>query len=294
MKVVKINDNVRNDLSVLYDSISANEVEYNSVINSMYEKLKDKSDFSKYIVGLLLSTSYICLREEAKFRPNNKEYKEKIKLCEKIDNIDDYIDKMSINDLLILLDYNYNFVLLDYDTRREYINNSYDKKSYLTKIFPCHILDIVHYNIFTVDEIFDQYDIFSELTDTKKDALDNTIMYTSEKLIELHEENFENYELVMLNIIENYYLYNKYLILNNQKIDERAIETINDIEDDLYSLIGFCGNSSYFLEPIIECYIKYQIDEKSKRKVKKYFDNEENKKKISKLYKVINHIKYDE
>ena len=280
MKVVKINDNVRNDLSILYDSISSDEAEYNSVISSMYEKLKDKSDFSKYIVGLMLSASYICLREEAKFRPNNKEYKEKIKLYEKIDNIDDYIDKMNMNDLLILLDYNYNFVLLDYDTRREYINNSYDKKSYLTKIFPCHILDIVHYNIFTVDEIFDQYDIFSELTDTKKDALDNTIMYTAEKLIELH--------------IENYYLYNKYLILNNQKTDERVIETINDIEDDLYSLIGFCGNSSYFLEPIIECYIKYQIDEKSKRKVKKYFDNEENKKKISKLYKVINHIKYDE
>ena len=268
MKVVKINDNVRNDLSVLYDSISADEVEYNSVINSIYEKLKDKSDFSKYIVGLMLSTSYICLREEAKFRPNNKEYKEKIKLYEKINNVDDYIDKMNMNDLLILLDYNYNFVLLDYDTRREYINNSYDKKSYLTKIFPCHILDIVHYNIFTVDEIFDQYDIFIELTDTKKDALDNTIMYTAEKLIELHEENFENYELVMLNIIENYYLYNKYLILNNQKTDERVIETINDIEDDLYSLIGFCGNSSYFLEPIIECYIKYLIDEKSKRKVK--------------------------
>lgn len=294
MKVVKINDNVRNDLSILYDSISSDEAEYNSVISSMYEKLKDKSDFSKYIVGLMLSTSYICLREEAKFRPNNKEYKEKIKLYEKIDNIDDYIDKMNMNDLLILLDYNYNFVLLDYDTRREYINNSYDKKSYLTKIFPCHILDIVHYNIFTVDEIFDQYDIFSELTDTKKDALDNTIMYTAEKLIELHEENFENYELVMLNIIENYYLYNKYLILNNQKIDEKVIETVNDIEDDLYSLIGFCGNSSNLLEPIIECYIKYQIDEKSKRKVKKYFDNEENKKKISKLYKVINHIKYDE
>lgn len=294
MKVVKINDNVRNDLSILYDSISSDEAEYNSVISSMYEKLKDKSDFSKYIVGLMLSASYICLREEAKFRPNNKEYKEKIKLYEKIDNIDDYIDKMNMNDLLILLDYNYNFVLLDYDTRREYINNSYDKKSYLTKIFPCHILDIVHYNIFTVDEIFDQYDIFSELTDTKKDALDNTIMYTAEKLIELHEENFENYELVMLNIIENYYLYNKYLILNNQKIDEKVIETVNDIEDDLYSLIGFCGNSSNLLEPIIECYIKYQIDEKSKRKVKKYFDNEENKKKISKLYKVINHIKYDE
>lgn len=294
MKVVKINDNIRNDLSFLYDSISSDEAEHNSVINSMYEKLKDKSDFSKYIVGLMLSASYICLKEEAKFRPNNKEYKEKIKLYEKIDNVEDYIDKMTINDLLILLDYNYNFVLLDYDTRREYINNSYDKKSYLTKIFPCHILDIVHYNIFTVDEIFDQYDIFSELTNTKKDALDNTIMYTAEKLIELHEENFENYELVMLNIIENYYLYNKYLILNNQKIDERVIETVNDIEDDLYSLIVFCGNSSYLLEPIIECYIKYQIDEKSKRKVKKYFDNEENKKKISKLYKVINHIKYDE
>lgn len=294
MKVVKINDNIRNDLAYLYDSISSDKIKYDNTISNFYKKLKDKSKFSKYITGLLLSNTYICLSEESKFRPNNNEYKEKLKLYEKINNIDNYIDKMNINDLLIMLDYNYNFALLDYDTKREYINDSYDKKNYLTNIFPCYILDIVHYNIFTVDEIFEQYNIFSEIYDNKKDILNNTIMYTAEKLIELHEENFENYELIMLNIIEKYYLYNKYLILNNQKVSKRVLENIRDIEDDLYSLIGFCGNSSYFLEPIIKSYIEYEKNEENKRKVNKYFDIEENKKKVSKLYKVINHIKYDD
>ena len=135
------------------------------------------------------------------------------------------------------------------------------------KIFPCHVLDIVHYNIFTVDEIFEQYRIFNEIYDNKKEAFENTVMYTSEKLIELFEENFENYELIILSIIEKYYLYNKYLLLNNVELNEKVTQNINDIENDLYSMINFYGNSSYLLEPIIRSYIKFEENESSKRKV---------------------------
>ena len=117
-------------------------------------------------------------------------------------------------------------------------------------------------------------------------------MYTSEKLIELFEENFENYELIILSIIEKYYLYNKYLLLNNVELNEKVTQNINDIENDLYSMINFYGNSSYLLEPIIRSYIKFEENESIKRKVSDYFDDDKNKNKILKLYKIINKIKY--
>lgn len=293
MKIINYNEETRKIIKDMYDNYIESIYTSGDDIINLFKYIKKTNSSSKYIAGIMIATSYLCYNYECEY--NNKKTKslEKISMYEQIDDVEDYIKTMSYKEFLDLCYDTYSFENTDYEFKNNCIGKAKNKTKTILKIFPCYIFDLVYYNFFSCDVLLSQYDEFYQIFNNKPETLENTTFYASEKLIELYDSNFENYKWTILDIFEEYYKYNKYLILNNKKVNHDVKQNIIDMEDDLFSTINFCGNSSYLLEPILKSYINYMIDDNKKSKTEKFFYDEDNRKQLSKFYKNVNKIKYN-
>ena len=77
---------------------------------------------------------------------------------------------------------------------------------------------ICFYHVLSYNKNFTVKDIIGEYNRSYKDcfnhnvALEDAICYAVDNILDLYDNNIDNYKSIMIDIINTYYMYNKYLL----------------------------------------------------------------------------------
>lgn len=297
MRVLEINENIRKLIAEEQENIEYPEDFLESIYSvqeliEIYDLIKQNSALSKYIAGVLLSTSYVTnYNIYDNFLDNETKYI--LGYYESFSSISEFIEKMNYKDFNILCSDTLYFEDLKGAFKRTFIEKSLVKKDYLFSIFPCFLLDVMGYlNVYGTEEIMMDY--YNKLPYYKdKDAtISDTTKFGTRFLMELEENNFSNYCMVLLELLQIYYKYNTYLKDNNKESDNLVNTLLVEIESSLESLVYYSVNNNYILESIVKNYIDYNlVSDDEKQKIEKYYEEPVKKKKLAKVVKECDRIK---
>ena len=281
MEVLNYNDIIRNFISEnMLVSMDKENLEEN--IKELYNNISiNKPIFSSYI-NVMYLTSYVVNYVTYLKNPDNEDAKKNVKFLRSFSSIDDFINQVDENSFELLCDDTVLFNECSYYVRKQYIKEAMSDSKFIKKMTPIFINDVFSYlkkysSSYIVEEY---YRILSEVKD-KKVALEDTICFGTEFLIMLEEDDIDNYVEVFKDIINTYYSYNNYLLLNGKELDEYAIDIMDLIETNFNDLIGFSSNNGYLLEPIVRDYLTYMLLSKEDKEKIINFNNEKNKLSLS-------------
>lgn len=298
MKIKNYNDYIRNYVGNLIYFLDDNyKEEKEKSINELcmlFDKLKDNSELSKYISGVLYETSYITQNAILKRNPDDKNTIKKLNKLKSYRFIEDFIYEMD-NDMFIFIcgEVLY-FNELDLSFKKTFLMDSINEedKDKILELFPSYLLDILYYfNRYDASLILDEYE--ERLYNNEENAKENTIYFCVEALIELEKQDFNAYKYIMLDMLEVYYKYEKYLIKNDY-INKDLINTkiISMIEEDLLSTVYYSVNNKVILNSIVNGYLSYSLlSEPLKNNINKFYAKEDMKKSLIKVIKKSNKLK---
>ena len=294
MKVLNINECIRKYMDEFVnkrdDSKKENNEFYGEMVLQLYDLLKNNDGFY-YILGIIFTTSYMVSNFVYELFPDGT--KEKLEYLESFNSLDELnlmIDEKIFMYLFEDIEY---FNSLDLFSKKEIINDSLSKKEILNKMFPCYLLDVLYYlNPVNSKELLELYYENYNYSKDKNVALEDTVCQGVDDLIELESQDFYNYKIVILDIIEEYYKYNMYLKFNNLNKDEYSDEIMEMIESDLDNLIICTIDNYIILEPIVRSYVEYNtLSDEQKIEVEKFYNISSNKSKLLKVLKKSNDLK---
>lgn len=177
--------------------------EYTKTIVNIFDNIKNK-DINNYKFLLsLMYHDYIMLLEyysdefskEEIEQIEDLEFEEDIKLINSIEDLDSYLEG-NPSFYFVLMHYLIQFYDLNYyDTRSLYYKNNKNDK-YLSKIFPCHIIDKLYFTkTITSNELVDEFERGESV------AMQNIV----DILHSLKRFDKNNYEMLINEMLENFY-----------------------------------------------------------------------------------------
>lgn len=279
MKIVNLNDKIRKYLSRLIKDMSIKEEDNKcyDLFYDLYDNVKNNSGAYDYLLGLVFESSYVITKFTLKMYPDDKELMENFSNLKKVSNIED-LKIMLTMDLFLELLYDTDcFYDSDSYFKRNVVEYSLEDKDFLMKIFPSFLIDVLSYlNMYDTTSILNNYNDRKKQND--KDAFNNTIKMSVEDLINLEQKDFEAYKYIILEMIEVFYAYKKYMIYNNYIYDDIDIIILSMIEENLISIIYYSINNISMLEKIITGYLEYSLlSIEDKKDINEYNSNENNK-----------------
>lgn len=279
MEIVNYNDIFRKFVSKkLTISEDGDEEEYVSCVKKLYDILLENEEVFDFSISIMYLTSYIVNYVAFIKYPEDETLINNMEFLSSFSSIDELKSIMDEDIFRVLCDDTVLFDASCYYVRKKYIIESMNNKKFILKMVPNFINDIIMYSMkYTPSYIVKEYYKRFKETEDKKVALEDSICFGIEFLIKLEEDDVDNYNEVFYNMIKTYYMYNKYLLFNNENLDEYAIDIMSMIETDLEGLMKFSSNNGDLLEPIVRDYLSYSLlPEDKKMEIQNFHKNGEN------------------
>ncbi len=244
---------------------------YTKKIVNIFDKIKEENYNNYKFLITLMYHDYIMLleyysdefTEEEIEQIEDIEFDDDIKLINSFEDLDSYLEG-NPDFYLVLMNYIIQFYDLNYyDIRDLYYKNDKNDK-YLSKIFPCHIIDKLYFTkIITTNELIEEFKHSEPVA--KSEII--------KKLQTLQEYDINNYEMLVSEMLENFYKNVSY---------KRSIGMCEEVNYNLLTLLE-TGNIDILKGDItcelnsLKCLIqelyndKKVYDEEFKEKANKYY-----------------------
>lgn len=185
------------------DKMEEFEQGYTKTIVNIFDNIKEKDKNNyKFLVSLMYHDYMMLLEyygdqfEEDEIEEIEElEFEEDVKLINSFDDLENYLEG-NPQFYLVLFNYLIQFSDLNYyDVRNLYYKNSYNDE-YLSKMFPCHIIDKLYFTrTITPNDLVDEFE--------KGETI--AMREIVEKLRALKRFDNNNYEMLMNEMLENFY-----------------------------------------------------------------------------------------
>lgn len=265
-----INDIIRNKISKRF--YSKNSEEFDQKIDEFFcEVMNNKKDNKMDISVIYLTSFMINYLTYSRFKEDD-EVKMNMARLLGFSSLDDFINKLDKETLKMMIKDVIYFNNFCYFIKKKYVLKSLEKSKKIIKLAPTYFMDVLSYNKnFTVKDIIGEYNRSYKDCFNHNVALEDAICYAVDNILDLYDNNIDNYKSIMIDIINTYYMYNRYLLLSDSKMDENAIDIMDFLEYDTPGSILYASSDSEFLESVIRDYLSYELlDDKNKNEIINY------------------------
>lgn len=265
-----INDIIRNKISKRF--YSKNSEEFDQKIDEFFcEVMNNKKDNKMDISVIYLTSFMINYLTYSRFKEDD-EVKMNMARLLGFSSLDDFINKLDKETLKMMIKDVIYFNNFCYFIKKKYVLKSLEKTKKIIKLAPTYFMDVLSYNKnFTVKDIISEYNRSYKDCFNHNVALEDAICYAVDNILDLYDNNIDNYKSIMIDIINTYYMYNRYLLLSDSKMDENAIYIMDFLEYDTPGSILYASSDSEFLESVIRDYLSYELlDDKNKNEIINY------------------------
>lgn len=265
-----INDIIRNKISEKF--YSKNSEEFDQKIDEFFcEVMNNKKDNKMDISVIYLTSFMINYLTYSRFKEDDEVKMNMSRLLD-FSSLDDFINKLDKETLKMMIKDVIYFNNFCYFIKKKYVLKSLEKSKKIIKLAPTYFMDVLSYNKnFTVKDIIGEYNRSYKDCFNHNVALEDAICYAVDNILDLYDNNIDNYKSIMIDIINTYYMYNRYLLLSDSKMDENAIDIMDFLEYDTPGSILYASSDSEFLESVIRDYLSYELlDDKNKNEIINY------------------------
>ena len=265
-----INDIIRNKISKRF--YSKNSEEFDQKIDEFFcEVMNNKKDNKMDISVIYLTSFMINYLTYSRFKEDD-EVKMNMARLLGFSSLDDFINKLDKETLKMMIKDVIYFNNFCYFIKKKYVLKSLEKSKKIIKLAPTYFMDVLSYNKnFTVKDIIREYNRSYKDCFNHNVALEDAICYAVDNILDLYDNNIDNYKSIMIDIINTYYMYNRYLLLSDSKMDENAIDIMDFLEYDTPGSILYASSDSEFLDSVIRDYLSYELlDDKNKNEIINY------------------------
>ena len=265
-----INDIIRNKISKRF--YSKNSEEFDQKIDEFFcEVMNNKKDNKMDISVIYLTSFMINYLTYSRFKEDD-EVKMNMSRLLGFSSLDDFINKLDKETLKMMIKDVIYFNNFCYFIKKKYVLKSLEKTKKIIKLAPTYFMDVLSYNKnITVKDIIGEYNRSYKDCFNHNVALEDAICYAVDNILDLYDNNIDNYKSIMIDIINTYYMYNRYLLLSDSKMDENAIDIMDFLEYDTPGSILYASSDSEFLESVIRDYLSYELlDYKNKNEIINY------------------------
>lgn len=265
-----INDIIRNKISKKF--YSKNSEEFDQKIDEFFcEVMNNKKDNKMDISVIYLTSFMINYLTYSRFKEDDEAKMNMSRLLD-FSSLDDFINKLDKETLKMMIKDVIYFNNFCYFIKKKYVLKSLEKTKKIIKLAPTYFMDVLSYNKnFTVKDIIREYNRSYKDCFNHNVALEDAICYAVDNILDLYDNNIDNYKSIMIDIINTYYMYNRYLLLSDSKMDENAIDIMDFLEYDTPGSILYASSDSEFLESVIRDYLSYELlDDKNKNEIINY------------------------
>lgn len=265
-----INDIIRNKISKKF--YSKNSEEFDQKIDEFFcEVMNNKKDNKMDISVIYLTSFMINYLTYSRFKEDDEAKMNMSRLLD-FSSLDDFINKLDKETLKMMIKDVIYFNNFCYFIKKKYVLKSLEKSKKIIKLAPTYFMDVLSYNKnFTVKDIIGEYNRSYKECFNHNVALEDAICYAVDNILDLYDNNIDNYKSIMIDIINTYYMYNRYLLLSDSKMDENAIDIMDFLEYDTPGSILYASSDSEFLESVIRDYLSYELlDDKNKNEIINY------------------------
>lgn len=265
-----INDIIRNKISKKF--YSKNSEEFDQKIDEFFcEVMNNKKDNKMDISVIYLTSFMINYLTYSRFKEDDEAKMNMARLLD-FSSLDDFINKLDKETLKMMIKDVIYFNNFCYFIKKKYVLKSLEKTKKIIKLAPTYFMDVLSYNKnFTVKDIIREYNRSYKDCFNHNVALEDAICYAVDNILDLYDNNIDNYKSIMIDIINTYYMYNRYLLLSDSKMDENAIDIMDFLEYDTPGSILYASSDSEFLESVIRDYLSYELlDDKNKNEIINY------------------------
>lgn len=265
-----INDIIRNKISKRFYFKKSEE--FDQKIDEFFcEVMNNKKDNKMDISVIYLTSFMINYLTYSRFKEDD-EVKMNMARLLGFSSLDDFINKLDKETLKMMIKDVIYFNNFCYFIKKKYVLKSLEKSKKIIKLAPTYFMDVLSYNKnFTVKDIMGEYNRSYKDCFNHNVALEDAICYAIDNILDLYDNNIDNYKSIMIDIINTYYMYNRYLLLSDSKMDENAIDIMDFLEYDTPGSILYASSDSEFLESVIRDYLSYELlDDKNKNEIINY------------------------
>lgn len=265
-----INDIIRNKISEKF--YSKNSEEFDQKIDEFFcEVMNNKKDNKMDISVIYLTSFMINYLTYSRFKEDDEAKMNMARLLD-FSSLDDFINKLDKETLKMMIKDVIYFNNFCYFIKKKYVLKSLEKAKKIIKLAPTYFMDVLSYNKnFTVKDIIGEYNRSYKDCFNHNVALEDAICYAVDNILDLYYNDIDNYKSIMIDIINTYYMYNRYLLLSDSKMDENAIDIMDFLEYDTPGSILYASSDSEFLESVIRDYLSYELlDDKNKNEIINY------------------------
>lgn len=265
-----INDIIRNKISKRFYSKKSEE--FDQKIDEFFcEVMNNKKDNKMDISVIYLTSFMINYLTYSRFEEDDEVKMNMARLLD-FSSLDDFINKLDKETLKMMIEDVIYFNNFCYFIKKKYVLKSLEKSKKIIKLAPTYFMDVLSYNKnFTVKDIIGEYNRSYKDCFNHNVALEDAICYAVDNILDLYDNNIDNYKSIMIDIINTYYMYNRYLLLSDSKMDENAIDIMDYLEYDTPGSILYASSDSEFLESVIRDYLSYELlDDKNKNEIINY------------------------
>lgn len=260
-----INDIIRSRISKKL--VGKSTIEYEKEIETFYNEIKNNPERNILSIDVLYSTSFMINYLTYSMFPDDYVVKNEMACLLGFSSIYDFVRKVDKNTFKKMCEDVITFYDSCYFVRKKYVLKSLEQNEKIIRMAPNYLMDVCTYSKeFNVNDIISEYNKSYQFCNDKDEALEDTICYAIEILFLLYDNDIENYKIMMHNITNVYYAYNRYLLLTGSEMDENARDIMIALEDDVESSIMYLLNDNEALEPIIRDYLTYEILDEAKKK----------------------------
>lgn len=265
-----INDIIRNKISKRFYFKKSEE--FDQKIDEFFcEVMNNKKDNKMDISVIYLTSFMINYLTYSRFKEDD-EVKMNMARLLGFSSLDDFINKLDKETLKMMIKDVIYFNNFCYFIKKKYVLKSLEKSKKIIKLAPTYFMDVLSYNKnFTVKDIMSEYNRSYKDCFNHNVALEDAICYAVDNILDLYDNDIDNYKSIMIDIINTYYMYNRYLLLSDSKMDENAIDIMGFLEYDTPGSILYASSDSEFLESVIRDYLSYELlDDKNKNEIINY------------------------
>lgn len=265
-----INDIIRNKISKRFYFKKSEE--FDQKIDEFFcEVMNNKKDNKMDISVIYLTSFMINYLTYSRFKEDD-EVKMNMARLLGFSSLDDFINKLDKETLKMMIKDVIYFNNFCYFIKKKYVLKSLEKSKKIIKLAPTYFMDVLSYNKnFTVKDIMGEYNRSYKDCFNHNVALEDAICYAIDNILDLYDNDIDNYKSIMIDIINTYYMYNRYLLLSDSKMDENAIDIMDFLEYDTPGSILYASSDSEFLESVIRDYLSYELlDDKNKNEIINY------------------------
>lgn len=265
-----INDIIRNKISKRFYSKKSEE--FDQKIDEFFcEVMNNKKDNKMDISVIYLTSFMINYLTYSRFKEDDEAKMNMARLLD-FSSLDDFINKLDKETLKMMIKDVIYFNNFCYFIKKKYVLKSLEKSKKIIKLAPTYFMDVLSYNKnFTVKDIIGEYNRSYKDCFNHNLALEDAICYAVDNILDLYDNDIDNYKSIMIDIINTYYMYNRYLLLSDSKMDENAIDIMDFLEYDTPGSILYASSDSEFLESVIRDYLSYELlDDKNKNEIINY------------------------